>query len=264
MKTKNKSQSKNKRKVNFLNDRRLRHLFKRIMLLVKIVAVLITVSLFVITYKNLHIISGNLNKILANSGFAIKNVTINGQKYTSSQSIAKILKIKAGMPIYAISLSDYKAKIESLPWVKEAIIERVLPNNIHISVIERRPIALGQKERKLYIIDEDGEIINEKNVTPFLSLPVIIGDGAEIYANSLISMLKDDPELFKKISSIIHISERRWNIRFDNDLEIKLPEENMDIAWKKVIELYKRNELFLPENSVIDLRIPKKIFVEKK
>ena len=77
-------------------------------------------------------------------------------------------------------------------------------------------------------------------------------------------MLKVDEDLFKHITSIIRVSERRWNVRFDNDLEVKLPEEEIEVAWQKIVKMYKNKELFLPENASLDLRIANKIYVEKK
>ncbi|MEK6733525.1 MAG: cell division protein FtsQ/DivIB, partial [Pseudomonadota bacterium] len=110
----------------------------------------------------------------------------------------------------------------------------------------------------------EGVIIHEKDLKPYFNLPIFIGDGSEIYANSLITIFREEPELFKHIHAIIRVSERRWNIRLDNDLEIKMPEENFEEAWKKVIKLYKKKELLNPEISVIDLRVANKIFVEKR
>lgn len=219
---------------------------------------------FTLVYFNLNIILKDFYQLTADAGFIVKEITIDGQKYVSNKEISQVLKVKTGAPIFAVSLLDLKNRLEQLEWIKLANVERQLPNNIHISVIERTPIALGQKDHKLHIIDDEGAIINEKNLTTHAHLPIMIGDGAEIYANSLINILKVDPELFKRISAIIRISEHRWNIRFDNALEVKLPDYDTEKAWQKVIKMHKDKMLFSPDNAVIDLRIPKKIFIEKK
>ena len=245
-------------------QRKQRSIAQKIIFAGKIMLVAAIVAFVTLIYINLDAISRDFYQFTANIGFTTKNIIIEGQKYTSNDQIAKTLKIRPGMPILAISLSDLKDRLEKLDWIKQAIIERRLPGNIHIYIIERTPIALGQKDHKLYIIDDEGEIINEKELAAHISLPIIIGDGAEIYANSLITTLKADPELFKHITSIIRISEHRWNVRLDNDLEVKLPSKDLDKAWKKIIKMYKKKDLFSPRNAVIDLRIPNKIFIEKK
>ena len=254
----------NKPTVNPAKQRKMRLRIQRGLSLAKLLLLLIIIATSAFLYSKLDHVSKSYYQLTANLGFTIKDITVEGQKYTSSDKITKALRIKPGMPIFAISLSNLKARLENLEWIKYAVVERHLPNIIHISIVERTPIALGQKDQKLYIIDDEGVIINEKEIATHLHLPIIIGDGSEMYASSLIKILKIDKELFKHVISIIRVSERRWNVRFDNDLEIKLPEENMEKAWHKVIKIYKKKELFMPDYASIDLRIANKIFVEKK
>ncbi len=204
-----------------------------------------------------------LYQITADVGLVVKDVIIEGQKNTNSEKISRAIKIKSGTPIFEVSLWELKKRLESIEWIKSVSISRELPNNIHIFIEERKPIALGQKDKQLYLIDDEGAIIYEKNLKNYLHLPIIIGDGAEIYASSLIEMLKVEPELFKHISSIARVSERRWNIRLNEKIEVKMPEDNFDNAWKLVIKLFKKNELFNQDIKVIDLRIKNKIFIEK-
>ena len=253
-----------KAKYKKQQKRKGRSFAQNIALSLKALLLFSALLLLSLIYINSNTISKNYYQFTAKLGFQLENISVDGQKYSSNDAIGKKLQLKKNMPIFAISLNDLKTRLESLPWIKYASVERELPSSIHISIIERTPIALGQKDRKLYIIDDEGEIINEKDLASHLSLPIIIGDGAEIYANALIKTLKTDENLFKRINSVIRISERRWNVRFDNDLEVKLPEDNMETAWKKIIKLYKNNELFLPDISSLDLRVANKIYVEKK
>ncbi len=260
MRTKNKLR-KLKKPVRY---KKSRSFAQKMVLTGKLLLIVAIFSIFSLIYINSNAIAKDFYQFTAKLGFTTKNIIIEGQKYTSNEQIAKTLKIKPGMPILSISLSELKERLEKIEWVKHAMVQRHLPTEIHIYIIERTPIALGQKDRKLYIIDDEGAVINEKEIAAHLSLPIIIGEGAEIYANSLITTLKVDPELFKHIAAIIRVSEHRWNIRFDNDIEIKLPEKDLEKSWAKVIKMYKNKALFAPENAVIDLRIPNKIYIEKK
>lgn len=251
-------------KKKFRKVRNVKSFAERLKLLKKIIPIFIIIFIVGFIYFSIDKIFTQVYSFTGSLGFITKNITIEGQKYTSSEKIAKAMKVKPGMPILAISLNEIKRNLEKIDWIKIAIIERKLPSDIHVFIVERTPIALLQKERKLYLIDEQGVVINEQNIKPHIHLPIIIGEGAELYANILISSLKVDPDLFKHIYSIIRVNEHRWNVRFDNEIEVKLPEKDFDKAWEKVIKLYKKGSLFLPENAVIDLRIPNKIYIEKK
>jgi len=260
IKTKNKTNTP----VNPIKKRQKRFLIKRLLFAGKILIILGFIAVSSLIYTNANSIMNDWYQVLAKMGFVLQEITVTGAKYSNNDQIGKTLKLKHGMPIFSISLSDLKSRLEKIEWIRYAIVERELPNSIHISIVERTPIALGQKGKKLTLIDDEGSIINKFELKEHIHLPIIIGDGAEIYANSLIKMLETNPELFKRVNAVIMVSERRWNVRFDNDLEIKLPEEKMAEAWNKVIKLYQKNELFLPDIAVIDLRVENKIFVEKK
>ena len=262
MRTKNKSRKTTVKKP--IKRRKSKSFAQKVIMTWKSLFILIVLSIAMVLYINSESIFKNLYQFSSNSGFVVKKISIVGNHHMSTKQIYNSLKIKKGEAILAISLSAVKNNLENWEWIKEVTVERLLPDLIKINVVERTPIALGQKDRKLYIIDDEGVIINTNKLGPYLSLPIIIGDGAEIYASSLINILKTDPILYKRISSIIRVSEYRWNIRFDNELEVKLPDENVERAWKKIIKMNKDKMLFLPENSAVDLRISNKIYIEKR
>lgn len=255
---------KSKRIINPVKQRQIKIRKQKNAITVKLLKVLAGLLLLFCIYLGINSLFSYLSKCAADIGFVVNNITISGQKHVQTSQIDKIAKIKNGTPIFSISLTNLKYRLEELDWIKYVYIERNLPSSIKIFITERKPVALGQKDKKLFIIDDEGKIINEKNLTSFRDLPIFIGDGVELYANSLIKTLKTDPELYKRITSVIRISERRWNIRFDNDLEVKMPENKFESAWKTVIKLYKENQLLKPEIAKIDLRIPNKIFIEKR
>ncbi len=255
---------KKRKIISPAGQRKRRANAKRGKSIAKILALLTIIFFVYFIYMSSDKICKEFYQMTASLGFVVKDVTVEGQRHISDDQISKVLKIKTGAPIFSVSLADIKARLEGIEWVKYVIVERVLPDKIYVCVVERTPIALGQKDHKLYIIDDEGAIVNEKNIKEYIHLPIIIGDGAEIYASSLIKMLKIEPSLFKSIVSIIRVSERRWNIRFENGLEVKFPEEGLENAWNTVIKLYKKKELFEMDIKSLDLRVPNKIFVEKK
>ena len=198
-----KIKNRSKNIINPAKQRKARLSAQRWKIFAKIMLIVAFLGIVELLYVNATKITDKLYAITAQWGFVINEVTVEGQQYSNSQKIARALKIKRGVAIFSVSLPDLKSRLEDVEWIKYAMIERKLPDMIHVSIVERTPIALGQKNKKLYIIDDEGMIINEKDLKPHLHLPIIIGDGAEIYANSLINMLKIEPELFKHISAII-------------------------------------------------------------
>ena len=198
-------------------------------------------------------------------GFTIHDITIEGRQRTTREEIINILGLGSDSNILEINLSDIKKRVESLPWVKKATIERTfLPNTIHIKIIEKEISALWQSDKKFHPIDMDGSVIpiDFKPTGPVL---IITGSKAPENFKDFFHVVKKDEAVFKRIKAASFVSERRWNLILDSvetGILIKLPEENMEAAWKKLLKLDATQSLLKRKLTIIDLRLPDKVTVE--
>jgi cell division protein FtsQ len=203
-----------------------------------------------------------LEYITSHSNFNLQKIYVKNNHLVSGEEIGMALDVKLGQSIYLLHLDKIKTRLEQISWVKSAIVTRRLPNTLAVDITERAPIAFWQNDKKLYLLDDEGVLIIEKNLKPFKDLIILIGEDAPLNAASFIKMLSKDEGLYKKISSATRIGERRWNVKFYGGLEIKLPEKNMQAAWDYVINLYKKKNLFASNVTTIDLRIENKLYVK--
>ena len=106
---------------------------------------------------------------------------------------------------------------------------------IHISIREKKVKSIWQYQNEFYPIDEDGKIIETEYVLQ-KNILQIVGQGAPEHINSLLKIIENDKELFARVKVANFISERRWNLIFDdvlNGITVKLPEDDVADAWKK-------------------------------
>lgn len=212
-----------------------------------------------------HWMDGHLGAVWAftgKAGLSLQHIYIGGKRHTPNDAIVEALGVKLGQPILSIPLKEVKTRLEVIDWVKYATVERQLPGTLHVRVVERTPLAIWQKDRKLYLVDDEGVMIEENHFKPFNSLLILVGDDAPLYARSLLDIIKEEPELYKEITAAVRIGERRWNIRFASGLEVKLPEDNTQEAWHYVIELFREKKLFNTNVTNLDLRIKDKMYVK--
>ena len=130
-----------------------------------------------------------------------------------------------GDNILAISMKKMKDRINKLPWVKSARIERHFPDKISLTLFERTPMARWQTNRKLKLIDEHGDIIPRVDLAKFSNLPIIIGKNAPKVASQILETLSNEPHLFKRVKSLTLVSDRRWDVQLDNQINVHLPEK---------------------------------------
>lgn len=199
---------------------------------------------------------------IAEAGFKLETVEINGRNHTTHQELNDALKLQNGEPILSINLTEKRLQIEQLGWVESAYLERLLPNTLRLTIIERTPIALLQTDEGHQLIDDNGGIINGAAPETFSHLPVVSGKDAARSANHLIEILKTEPELYAEIWAIQHISKRRWNVHMKNGITIKLPENEPGFAWSRLARFEHRNQIIQRDLAIIDMRLQDQILIE--
>ena len=217
--------------------------------------------------KQLGTISNQFYTFSSHLGFNVNDIIIRGRKHTKKQDIMNILNISRNHNIMQLDLNDIKEKIESLPWIRKANIQRqYFPNILQIDLQERVVKSIWQFENNFYPIDSEGNIIDSEYI-PTTPILLIVGAGATENIKDLMLSIQDDPEIFQRIKVANFISKRRWNIILDdveNGITIKLPEENINEAWKKLLKLNKSVGLLKRKLTIIDLRLKGKIIVKLK
>ena len=90
--------------------------------------------------------------------FHIRQVTVQG---TSSAALALSIQHMGmqGQNIFLIDTSAFAGRIDALPPVASASIEKVWPNALAISVVERQPVLLWQTPSATYSVDSHGVVI---------------------------------------------------------------------------------------------------------
>lgn len=188
-------------------------------------------------------------------------INVSGNNRVTSEEITKvILASNKDQPEFYIQnlIDDIKT---NLPWVQYITITRSLPNQINVVVTEFVPFAVWQHEDKKYLTDRDGNLVPYNNSQEFDHLVILSGKGANTHSRSLFNIFVIDPELSKNVFSATWIGDRRWDLRFESGLLVKLPEMGIAEAWQRLIKI---NNMpgSLMGLKIIDLRIPDKVYLE--
>ncbi len=201
---------------------------------------------------------------MADLGMRAEKVVLHGRKNESKKNIQTALNFKVGAPLLSINIDTARTNLEALPWIRAASVQREFPNTVRVRIIERRPLAIWQKQNKHYLIDEEGTVITSKIHRTFQNLLVLVGKNAPLGAISLINVLERAPVLHKRVSAAVRVGDRRWNIRMDNGIYIRLPENNAVAAWDRFAKLERRYKLLSKDLVSIDLRIPDQLIVRTR
>ena len=203
-------------------------------------------------------------------GFRVQDIQVTGRTRTDRDAILDAVRIAEGAPILAFDAEAARKRIEALPWVHSAVVERRLPDTIFLHLTERRPAALWQHEGRFRLIDGEGTVILEDEVGAFGELMMVVGAGAPDRLASLLVLLETEPVLKGRVRSATRVGGRRWNVWLDAGtaeagkrvmVEVLLPEIGAAEAWQQLARYQEEKNLFARDVRVIDLRLSDRITI---
>lgn len=193
------------------------------------------------------------------AGLAVRDVTVEGRERGESSSLLAALAVQRGDPILAFDPHAARERVMALPWVAAAEVQRRLPDQIHLRLEERIPIALWQHQGRLAVIDQQGLPIANTRPGHFINLPLVVGDGAPQQARQLVAFLQREPEMARRVVAAVWVSERRWNLRLEGGVEVRLPEAGAEAAWSQLAHLERQQGLLERDVAMIDMRLPDRL-----
>lgn len=200
-------------------------------------------------------------RVGAGFGLSVREILVQGRVESDRAAVLAAIGSGRGEPILAFDPLAAKQRLEALPWVRRATVERRLPDTIYVRLDERRPLALWQKDGRFALVDREGEIIQRSGLERFRHLPLIIGEGAPDHAPALLATLASEPDLQGRISAMTRVSNRRWTLTFDNGVELHMPEQDIGRAWAKFADTERRQGLLNRDITAVDLRLPDRLVV---
>ena len=197
----------------------------------------------------------------ARFGLVVNDVRVEGRETTDRETILAALGAGPGTPILAVSPKRAKERLETLPWVRSAVVERRLPDTLYVRLVERKPLALWQHSGKIELIDREGAVIPVSHLDRFAKLPLVVGDNAASHAAELLDMLASEPDLAARVSAAIRVGDRRWNLRIDNAIDVLLPADSPASAWAQLATLERSSAILKRDVQVVDVRLPDRLVV---
>ncbi|MCE7963702.1 MAG: hypothetical protein DYH05_14615 [Acidobacteria bacterium ACB1] len=97
---------------------------------------------------------------IASTFFSVKSVEVRGTDRTLPEEVERIVLAnteKTG--VWQADLSDIRARVEKLPFVKTASVSMVLPSAIRVNLVERVPVAVVRLRGGEMLVDTEGNTI---------------------------------------------------------------------------------------------------------
>ena len=203
---------------------------------------------------------GAVRDIVARTfGFPIRSVDVSGVKELLKEEILTASGMAPSGSLLFLDVAQVRANVKALPLVAEATVRKLYPDRVNITIVEREPFALWQQDGTISVVSVDGTVIDGLHDNRYLRLPHVVGPGARLRVKEYAAILDDVPEFRSQIRAGILVSERRWNLKLNNGIEVKLPETAPADALRQLVKLDKESRVFSKDIIAVDLRIPGRV-----
>lgn len=203
---------------------------------------------------------------LAWGGFRVEHVEIMGNGGVPRAEIEQALDVNPGTPILDVSPAAAARRIVALGAVRSAVVERLLPDTIRVRIAERRPIAIWQApDGRFALIGADGSVLAGRDAGAARAhdpnLKLLVGAGAPAHAAALLALLRQYPDVAKRVAAAERIDDLRWNLILRDHATVQLPDRHAAAAMAVLMRAEARIRLLERPVRSIDLRLADRLVV---
>ena len=189
------------------------------------------------------------------AGFRVETVTIKGQQDLTDREILAAAGVSETTSLVFLDAEHARDELQKLSLVKSATVHKLYPDTLAISIEERKPYALWQKDGVVYVIAADGTAIDEHRDGRYANLPFVVGHGAATRAADIVELLDSLPTIKARVRACVLVAERRWNLTLDNGVVVRLPERDPAEALAALAALQEEAGVIDRDVLAIDMRL---------
>ena len=213
----------------------------------------------ILIYFFLLILVGSINNNSINNLKLekVKNINIFGLDENDRKIILYNLNSLDLKNIFLINKRKFQNIIESNSLVEEYNVIKKYPYSIDINIKKTNFIARISKNGKFFLIGNNGKLSDNNNSG--IELPYIFGN-PEIKKVLELKKIIDQSNIdYSKIKSLYYFKSKRWDLKFNNSIVLKLPEKIEKETLDKISIFLKNIEL--ENKEIVDARIKNQIII---
>ena len=195
-------------------------------------------------------------------GLGIESITISGLSELGEAEILAAAGISSSHSLLFLDPAAVRARLRALPLVQEAAVHKLYPSRVSVTIVERQPFALWQKEGRVAVVALDGTVIDEFRNGRFAGLPFVVGEGANAHLDEYAALLDAAGDIRSRIKAGVRVADRRWDLITTDGVTLRLPEENAAVALASVVRLSREARVLDKDIVALDLRVPGRLIAQ--
>jgi cell division protein FtsQ len=199
--------------------------------------------------------------------FEVEKLSVSGLRRVDENQVLAKAGFEVGTNVFDVKLDEIRERVEQIQWVRHALVERVLPDQIIIKVVEREPIGIGRIRGEIYQFDIDAMIL-DPDPTSGASFPILNGLGGDTKRNvkKVGIYRKVLEELGQTSLSEVQINDADEVsvVEAGDPLMVSLGTSDYRNRWIKYLQLRPQIQQQYPQAVRVDLRFKNQVIVRMK
>jgi len=201
--------------------------------------------------------NGAVREVLARAfGLGISTVEVSGTSRLSPAEVVAAAGVDSRSSLLFADVEALRQRLKANPMIAEASVRKLYPHALVISVMERQPFALWQKDGEVSLVAVDGTPIDALRDERYVDLPLVVGEGANERVKAFVALLDTQPSLKPLVRAGNWVGQRHWELQLKSGLTVKLPEADPAAAWARFAGLMRDYKLSEKALILVDLRLP--------
>jgi cell division septal protein FtsQ len=115
----------------------------------------------------------------------LKGVRLVGLKQLTASEVIKMTGIKKGVDLFNLKLDEVSEPLLAHPRIRSVSVKKIYPNDLEISLIERKPVVqiFVPQTKSYHLIDEEGVLLPDTGSEPF--------DNYFVYSDEEVKMIPE-------------------------------------------------------------------------
>ena len=216
----------------------------------------------ILIYFFLLLVVGSINNINFNDLKLqnVNNINIVGLDIEDKLTLLKKIENFNLNNIFFINKSDLINEIESNSLVEKYFIFKRYPSSIDINIEKTKFLAKINKNGQVFYLGSNSKFI--KNDFSNNQLPYIFGSPEVIEFFDIKEVIDKSKITYKEIKNLYFYPSRRWDLELRNNIIIKLPKDNTNLALNLALEFLYKEEF--KDIKMIDARIENQIILDDR
>lgn len=199
---------------------------------------------------------------LANAaGMRVIAVRLSGNRQLHNEDIMALAGIGERTSVLFFDPIGARDRLRASPWIADATIQKLYPNELLVSIVEREPFARWQRDGQIVVIARDGAVIIPHLDARFQDLPLVVGHGAQMRVREIVAHLADHPAISAQVHGASLVGERRWTLVMKNGIDVLLPDTDIGASLSALARLNAEKALLTRDVTSIDLRVRGRVSV---